>query len=141
MAFIKSKSPFFKVFPVKFFNPLIILPIVTFFWGAQNLLEIAINFLDKYIPPPPWFWELFNHIFEGDYGWFGALLKVSVVAPIVEELIFRGLILQGFRRNYNAFVAVLMSALVICTFSFESLAIPCYLYTWTFARMDCNSHK
>lgn len=123
-GFKKSKAPLFNVFPVKFFNPLIIIPIVTFFWGAHNLLEIAATFLDKYIPPPPWFWELFNQIFEGDYGWVGALMKVSVIAPIVEELIFRGLILQGFRRNYNAFVAVFMSALLFALFHLNPWQFP-----------------
>jgi membrane protease YdiL (CAAX protease family) len=123
-GFIRSKAPFFTVFPMKLFNPLIIIPIVTFFWGAQNLLEIAVAFLDKHIPPPPWFWELFNRIFEGDYGWFGAFVKVSVIAPIVEELIFRGLILQGFRKNYNAFVAVLISALLFALFHLNPWQFP-----------------
>lgn len=123
-GFRKSKAPLFSVFPVKFFNPLIILPIITFFWGAHNLLEISANFLDKYLPPPAWFWELFNRIFEGDYGWVGAFLKVAVVAPVVEELIFRGLILQGFRRNYNAFVAVFMSALLFALYHLNPWQFP-----------------
>ncbi len=123
-GFVKSKAPLFSVFPVKFFNPLVILPMITFFWGAHNLLEIPAAFLDKYIPPPPWFWELFNRIFEGDYGWIGALLKVAVVAPVVEELIFRGLILNGFRRNYNAFTAVFMSALLFALFHLNPWQFP-----------------
>ncbi len=123
-GFRRSKAPLFKVFPVKLFNPLILVPIVTFFWGAHNLLEIPAAFLDKHLPPPDWFWELFNRIFEGDYGWIGAFMKVSVIAPIVEELIFRGLILQGFRRNYNAFVAVLMSALLFALFHLNPWQFP-----------------
>jgi hypothetical protein len=109
---------------VKFFNPLILLPIVSFLWAAQILLEIPNNLLDKYIPPPDWFWELFSKIFDGDYGWWGAFIKVAVVAPIVEELIFRGLILQGFRRNYNGFVAVFMSALLFALFHLNPWQFP-----------------
>lgn len=120
----KSKAPVLSIFPVKFFNPLILIPIVTFFWAAHNLLEISAAFMDKYIPPPPWFWELFNRIFEGDYGWLGAFMKVAVVAPIVEELIFRGLILHGFRRNYNGFVAVFMSALLFALFHLNPWQFP-----------------
>ncbi len=123
-GFRKSKAPLFTVFPVKFFNPLVIIPIITFFWAAHNLLEIPINLLDKYLPPPPWFNEMFNRIFEGDYGWFGAFMKVAVIAPIVEELIFRGLILQGFRRNYNAFIAVFMSALLFALFHLNPWQFP-----------------
>jgi len=123
-GFRKSKAPLFEVFPVKFFNPLIFVPIITFFWAAHNLFEISSAFLDKYIPAPPWFWELFNRIFEGDFGWFGAFMKVAIVAPIVEELIFRGLILHGFRRNYNGFVAVFMSALLFALFHLNPWQFP-----------------
>lgn len=123
-GFKKSKAPFFDVFPVKKFNPLIIIPIITFLWAAHNLLEIPAAMLDKYLPAPAWFWEMFNKIFEGDFGWWGAFLKVAVVAPIVEELIFRGLILQGFRRNYNAFTAVVMSALLFALFHLNPWQFP-----------------
>ena len=115
-GFKKTKAPVLNVFPVKFFNPLVVVPIVTFLWAAHNLLEIPGALLDKYLPAPTWFWEMFNKIFEGDYGWWGAFMKVAVVAPIVEELIFRGLILQGFRRNYNSVTAVVLSALLFALF-------------------------
>lgn len=123
-GFRKSKAPLLNVFPVKFFNPLIIFPIITFLWAAHNLLVIPNAFLDKYLPAPAWFWEMFNKIFEGDFGWWGAFMKVAVVAPIVEELIFRGLILQGFRRNYNAFTSVVMSALLFALFHLNPWQFP-----------------
>ncbi len=140
-GFKKSKAPLFDVFPVKFFNPLIILPIITFLWAAQNLLEIPGKLLDKYLPAPAWFWEMFNKIFEGDYGWWGAFMKVAVVAPIVEELIFRGLILKGLRRNYNAFTAVFMSALLFALFHLNPWQFPAtfvlgLLLGWIMIRTD-----
>ncbi len=112
----KSKAPVLEIFPVKLFNPLILIPVATFLWGAHNLLEEVNIWVEKLIPAPPWFWELFNQIFEGDYGWIGTFFKVAVIAPIVEELIFRGLIFNGFRKNYNGFVAVFMSALLFSLF-------------------------
>lgn len=123
-GFRKSKALFSDVFPLKFFNPLIVLPLITFLWGMQNLLEIPGALLDKYLPAPTWFWEMFNKIFEGDYGWWGAFMKVAVVAPIVEELIFRGLILKGFRRNYNPLKAVFMSALLFALFHLNPWQFP-----------------
>ena len=123
-GFRKSKVLLFDVFPVKFFNPLIIIPIITFLWAAHNLLEIPSALLDKYLPAPAWFWEMFNKIFEGDFGWLGAFMKVAVVAPIVEELIFRGLILNGLRRNYKAVTAVFMSALLFALFHLNPWQFP-----------------
>jgi len=51
-------------------------------------------------------------------------MKVAVVGPIVEELIFRGLILKGFRRNYNATTAILMSALLFALFHLNPWQFP-----------------
>ena len=54
----------------------------------------------------------------------GAFLKVAVVAPVIEELIFRGLLLNGFRKNYNGFVAVFMSALLFSLFHLNPWQMP-----------------
>lgn len=123
-GFKKSKAPLLKVFPLKMFNPLILLPVITFLWGMQNLLNDVNAWVEKIIPPPVWFWELFNKIFESDYGWWGAFMRVAVVAPVIEELIFRGIILQGLRRNYNAFVAVFMSALLFSLYHLNPWQMP-----------------
>ena len=48
----------------------------------------------------------------------------KAIAPVVEELIFRGLIFQGFRRNYNGFVAVFMSALLFALFHLNPWQFP-----------------
>ena len=67
---------------------------------------------------------MFDKLFENDYGWWGALVKVAVIAPIVEELIFRGIILQGLRRNYSAFTSVFMSALLFSLFHLNPWQMP-----------------
>ena len=123
-GFRKSKAPFLNVFPLKKFNPLILIPIITFLWAAHNLLEIVGFWMEEVLPAPDWFWELFRKIFDSDFGWWGAFFKVAVIAPVVEELIFRGLILQGFRRNYNGFIAVLMSALLFALFHLNPWQFP-----------------
>lgn len=123
-GFKKAKTKLLNIFPLKFFNPLIILPLITFFVGAHVLLDEVNIIVNKYLPAPVWFWELFNQIFESDYGWLGAFLKVAVIAPIVEELIFRGIILQGFRKNYNAFVSVFISALLFALFHLNPWQFP-----------------
>lgn len=120
----KSKTPVLQIFPIKLFNPLIIIPVATFIWGAHNYLEYINIWVEKMIPAPTWFWELFSKIFDGDYGFIGVFLKVAVIAPIVEELIFRGLLLSGFRRNYNGFVAVFMSALLFALFHLNPWQMP-----------------
>jgi len=123
-GFIKSKAPLGKIFPVKLFNPLLIILYIPFFWGVHNIMEEVNILVEKVLPAPPWFWELFNKIFENDYGWWGAFMKITIMAPIVEELIFRGLILQGFRRNYNPFKTVLISAILFSLFHLNPWQMP-----------------
>jgi len=123
-GFKKSEVAVKQVFPLKAFNPLIIIPLITLLVGMQQLLEIPSKLLNKYLPPPDWFWEMFNKIFEVDFGFWGAFIKVAVIAPIVEELIFRGILLQGFRRNYSPTTAVLMSALFFALFHLNPWQFP-----------------
>lgn len=41
-----------------------------------------------------------------------AMLKAAIVAPVFEELIFRGVILEGFLKRYKPGYAILWSALL-----------------------------
>lgn len=123
-AYRKAGVKLKELFPAGHFNLLIIIPVLIFLWGAHNLIgEINIA-LDKALPPPPWFWELFNKIFENDYGIYGAILKVVVMAPIIEELIFRGVIMHGLMKNYSKFTAVFVSALMFALFHLNPWQFP-----------------
>ncbi|MBN1822538.1 MAG: CPBP family intramembrane metalloprotease [Prolixibacteraceae bacterium] len=120
----KSKSRILEIFPLRFFNPLILIFVATFIIGAHVLISEANLYVEKYIPPPTWFVQLFNNIFESDYGWLGAFAKVVVIAPVIEELIFRGVIIRGFMRNYPKFLAVFLSALLFALFHLNPWQFP-----------------
>ncbi|MDP2114439.1 MAG: CPBP family intramembrane metalloprotease, partial [Bacteroidota bacterium] len=67
---------------------------------------------------------MFNKIFENDYGIYGAILKVVIMAPVIEELIFRGVIMHGLMRNYSKFTAVFVSALMFALFHLNPWQFP-----------------
>lgn len=123
-AYRRAGVPLKELFPMKMFNVLVLFPVTFFLWAAQNLITEVNIALDKVLPPPAWFWELFNKIFENDYGIYGAILKVAVMAPIVEELIFRGIIMHGLMRNYSKFTAVFISALLFALFHLNPWQLP-----------------
>jgi uncharacterized protein len=112
------------VFPLKKFNPVLILLTLTFLAGVQQLLNVVNFWVDNVIPPPQWFWELFNKIFENDFGFWGAFLKVVIIAPVVEELIFRGVIMHGLMRNYSQFKAIFFSGLLFALFHLNPWQFP-----------------
>ncbi len=113
-----------ELFPVKMFNLLVLFPIILFLWAAQKLITEVNNALSSILPPPTWFFELFNKVFESDYGIYGAILKVAIIAPIIEELIFRGIIMHGLMRNYSKFTAVFVSALMFALFHLNPWQFP-----------------
>ena len=123
-AYRKGGVPLSELFPSKSFNFLILIPILFFLWAAQNLIGEVNALVDKALPPPPWFWEMFNKIFESDYGIYGAILKVVIMAPVIEELIFRGVIMHGLMRNYSKFTAVFVSALMFALWHLNPWQFP-----------------
>lgn len=123
-GFRNTGNPLKTVFPLKKFPALLVLPVITFFIGIHHLLNIVNSQVDRLIPPPPWFWELFNKIFENDYGFLGAFMKVVIIAPIVEELIFRGVIMHGLMRNYSRGTAIFFSGLLFALFHLNPWQFP-----------------
>ncbi len=111
-----SGLPFREIFPLKSFRwpvmPLVFLLLVSLQFFMN---EITVH-VEKALPPPGWFLELFERLFESDFGIWGGILRVVVLAPIVEELIFRGVIFSGFQRIYPVFWAILFSALLFALF-------------------------
>ncbi|HEY3370578.1 MAG TPA: CPBP family intramembrane glutamic endopeptidase [Prolixibacteraceae bacterium] len=123
-AYRKAGVPLKELFPAKTFNVIIVLPLLIFILAAQYLIGEFNWQLNKVLPPPAWFWELFSKIFESDFGIYGAILKIVIMAPVIEELIFRGIIMHGLMRNYSKFTAVFVSALLFALF---------HLNPWQFA--------
>jgi len=120
----KSRKKIREVFPLRFFNPLLLVFIATFLIAAQVFISEVNLLVEKHLPPPNWFMELFNKIFESDFGLTGAFMKVVVVAPVIEELIFRGVIMHGFMRNYPKILAIFFSALLFALFHLNPWQFP-----------------
>ena len=123
-GFRKTGNPLSTVFPLKRFHPLIVLCLFLFFLGIQQWLNVVNTWMDRVLPPPVWFWELFDKIFENDFGFWGAFMKVVIIAPVVEELIFRGVIMHGLMRNYSGPVAVFFSGLLFALFHLNPWQFP-----------------
>lgn len=127
-AYKRSKASLHELFPMKKFNILIFIPL-TLILLAQQIYIMPINMeVDKLITPPSWFWELFDNIFENKYGFWGVLVRVAIIAPIVEESIFRGVIMHGLMRNYPKVVAIFFSGLLFGLF---------HLNPWQFSATFC----
>jgi len=112
----KTHNTIKNTFSIKGFNPLLIVGILFILPSLQYLVGLLNTEIDKILPAPPWFWELFERVINNRFGFWGSVLKVAVLAPIIEELIFRGIIMHGLMRNYKPWFAIFMSGLLFSLF-------------------------
>jgi uncharacterized protein len=62
------------------------------------------------IPMPDWLYRIFAQLL-GEQS-LSTFIMLCVAAPILEELIFRGIILQGFLKNYSPQKAIIWSSVL-----------------------------
>lgn len=137
MFILRKKKPLAEVGIAK-------MPIPAYFGmvllGAQ--LNLAVAFLLPLIPFPDAWWEAYasqSDILLGARLW--TLLLTVIVAPILEEIVFRGLIHTRLKRCMPTFAAMLISAL---TFGLMHGAIIAVIYAsllglllaWVFEKYE-----
>jgi len=76
--------------------------------AALGLLFGVVTPIGNLIPMPDIIKEMFRDL--ATMNGFGAFLMMVVAAPVFEELIFRGIILDGLLKRYTARKAILLSA-------------------------------
>ncbi len=80
--------------------------------GTVILLSDIDNLTRSIFPPPAALVEAFESLLNTGEHPFSSFFLLVVVAPVTEELFFRGLILRGFLANYSKRSAILLSALL-----------------------------
>ena len=84
--------------------------------GASILLSEVDNLLQLVLPAPKWITDLMLQLVGSEESLLGSLAAVVIVAPLTEELLFRGLILRAFLQRYSPTKSVLVSALLFGAF-------------------------
>jgi membrane protease YdiL (CAAX protease family) len=93
--------------------------------GAAVALGYAADLLTRIFPLPPNLARLLQDMLDGPPA--ETALAVVVVAPLTEELLFRGLILRGLERRYGAVAALLISSAFFALSHFNLIqAIPAF---------------
>ena len=135
----KTKAPFTDVFPCVPVRPALFVPMGLTVIGAGILLSECDNLLRAVLPAPPVIADLLNRLAGARTSLWGSLLVLVIVAPVTEELLFRGIILRGFLSHYGPGKAILASALLFALFhvnpwQFVSAAWLGALFAWWFVR-------
>lgn len=80
--------------------------------GACVLLSEADNVFRSFLPPPEWIQKAMKDLFFTEGKLLSQVFLVVIVAPVTEELLFRGLILRGLLSRYRPLVATVLTALL-----------------------------
>ena len=105
----KAKISVKDIIPLKRFNPIILLPISIGIFGIEIISSEINNILDIFLTKPEWFKEFIEGL-SSSYA--GFIVMAVIMAPIVEEVFFRGIIVRGFAANYSKLSAIVISALL-----------------------------
>lgn len=87
-------------------RPILLAPLLLMTVGFSVTLSEVDNLLRYWLPIPPVFSDVLRDLFRPEVSSF---VGVGLVAPVVEELLFRGLILHGFLQHYRRSTAILAS--------------------------------
>lgn len=134
-----SKTPWREALPFKPVRPLLLLPIIISTLGAGVLLSEIDNHVRSVFPPPAWLEQFIGDFFGGKEGLWGSLFALSVVAPLTEECLFRGVILRGMLSRYSKWAAVVITSVLFALihgniWQLASAAALGLLYGWWFLR-------
>lgn len=108
-GFKRTGKALSEIFPLRFFNPLILIPLIVTVIGTSILLSEVDNLINVILPMPKSLLEIFEDLFQVPLQ---AVFFAIIIAPITEETFFRGIILNGFLENYSPRKAVIVSSLL-----------------------------
>jgi len=109
LGWLLARRPVGEVLPMRTFHPAILAPLLVVAVGLTIVVSECDNLTRLVLPMPEELARLFQELFEPGVGMFVALV---LVAPVMEELLFRGVILTGFLTRYRPGTAIFASAVL-----------------------------
>jgi membrane protease YdiL (CAAX protease family) len=135
----RTKASFGKVFSLVPIRMSLLLPMSLTIIGVGILLSEVDNALRTVLPMPAGLADFLMKLAGGRTSFWGSFVALVVVAPLTEELLFRGLILRGFLSRYTVRKSILVSAILFGAFhlnpwQFLGAVISGVLFGWWFVR-------
>jgi uncharacterized protein len=135
----KTRASFSEVIPLRAVRVSLLGAMFVAVVGFSVVISEVTNVLQSFLPPPAWFAQIMENLIGGKQSLWGSILLASIIAPVTEEPMFRGLILRGFLARYTAGKAIVASSLLFALFhmnpwQFAAGAFTGALFAWCFVR-------
>ena len=111
IGFKKSHKKFNEVFFCNNVSLKIWISIIVFMFGFIILSSELDNIFNFILPMPDFFQDMFQSILVNEYIIISIIL-VGIIPAFAEEMLFRGVILYGFKENYSHKKAIIISSLL-----------------------------
>jgi len=103
--FYKNDYSYKKYFKLNNISNKILFPLVVFSIGVFILSDAIDRIINIFIQVPSFYSEVLDMLRWNDvYSFLIIIISVVVIAPIIEEMIFRGLLLRGLEKKYKSVV-------------------------------------
>jgi membrane protease YdiL (CAAX protease family) len=129
----QNGESFRQAYPIRPFPAALLPPMCLALLGLNIIVSELDNLVQQFLPVPEWFADYFAE------GGPELLFMLVILAPVLEELFFRGLMLRGFLSHYGAAKAILGSALLFAAahfnpWQFSAAFCAGLLFGWWFLR-------
>jgi membrane protease YdiL (CAAX protease family) len=110
IGFRKTHKKFNEVFLFNKISPKLWLAVIVFMAGFIIILSEIDNLVFYFLPMPVFFQEYFGSMMTSNL--ILSVILMGILPGFLEEMMFRGLMLSGFKENYSSKKAILMTALL-----------------------------
>ncbi len=136
--FYLTDHPYPRTFRLTALHPAMIISLMVYVAGSSIVLSDVDNLTRWIFPLPDFLVKLFESVYSSRTG---ALLLMVVMAPLVEELLFRGVILGGFLKHYSKRNAIIFSAFLFAIYhlnpyQFTGAFVGGIVLGWIFAETE-----
>ena len=139
LGLVLNRLSFWKAYAFSPPRLLQIICMIVMVLGADVLLSEADNVFRSVLPPPEFLREALKEVFSGEGDLISRIFLLVVVAPITEELLFRGLILRGLLSRFSPTMAILLTGLLfgavhVNPWQFISATCLGLIFGWLYVR-------
>jgi membrane protease YdiL (CAAX protease family) len=111
IGFKETKRKFNEVFKFNKVSGFLWIATFVFITGFTIINSETDNVLNYFLPPPERLRYLFDTLMAGQ-PLILSIIAIGIIPAFTEELFFRGLVLDGFKKNYSKRKAIIVSALL-----------------------------
>lgn len=139
VAWLIGRPSLPEVFALRRISAVTVIAVVVAIAGAMILVSEVDNLFRLVLPPPKSVVEFMTELMGNAERPWSSMFVLVMVAPITEELMFRGLMLRGFLTRFSIGKAFLLSALLFAAthlnpWQFLSAFGLGILFAWWYAR-------